>query len=207
MILYARPMEQINRRRAKKGVANFFGALGYFFSFLQWFWVVMLYFSVLQAATLFVSPNADKPVEPPALPNIAIPTSVEWIILGITVVVMVGVTIYALIKIPMSIVKTSNKVVHKTAQSMAPVVIKAQHKKETKKLRDMLSTRLVIILKLFVVLVPIGLAAASAWLDKHSVDYSIALIVSFGLASLSTIFFALQYAMAGALRVKLRDLW
>lgn len=200
-------MEQKTKRNPKRGVANFFGALGYFFGFLQWFWVVLLYFSVIQSVTLFVSPSADKPVTPPPIPAFTLPNSVEMIIVGITVVVMVAVTIYALIKIPMSIVKTSNKVVHKTAQTMTPIVIKAQHKKDTKKLRIKLTVRLILMLKLLLVIVPIGLTAASIWLDKQSVDYSIALVIGCGLACVSAIFFVLQYTVAGTLRVKLRELW
>ncbi|HSW77703.1 MAG TPA: hypothetical protein VLG36_02810 [Candidatus Chromulinivoraceae bacterium] len=200
-------MEQKSKRNPKRGIANFFGALGYFFGFLQWFWAVLLYFSVIQSVTLFVSPNADKPVVSSPVPAFTLPNSVEMIILGVTVVVMVAVTIYALIKIPVSIVKTGNKVVHKTAQTMTPIVMKTQHKKDTKKFRDKLTTRLIFAIKLLLIIIPVILTSASGWLEKQSVDYSIALVVGCGLAALSIVFFTLQYAVAGVLRVKIRDLW
>jgi len=200
-------MEQKTKRNPKRGIANFFGALGYFFGFLQWFWAVLLYFSVIQSVTLFVSPNADKPVAPPAVPAFTLPNSVEMVILGVTVVVMVIVNIYALIKIPVSIVKTGNRVVHETAQTITPMVMKAQHKKDTKKFRDKLTTRLIFAIKLLLIIIPVILTSTSRWLEKQSVDYSIALVVGCGLAALSIAFFTLQYAVAGALRVKIRDLW
>jgi hypothetical protein len=206
-ILYSKPMEQKTRRKTKTGIANFFGAIGYFFGFLQWFWAVLLYFSVIKSVTLFVSPNADQPVTPPSVPAFTLPNSVEMIIFGTIVVIMIAVTIYALIKVPVNIVKTSNKVVHKTAQTMTPIVIKAQHKKDTKKLRDMLTVRLIVVIKLLLVIIPIGLTVASGWLEKQSVDYSIALVIGCGLACMSTILFVLQYVAAGVLRVKLRELW
>jgi hypothetical protein len=199
-------MNQRTERSVKKNIANFFGSFGYLLCFLQWFWAIMLYFSVVQSVTLLVSSNASKPIEQPH-GSFALPGSLEIIILAIITTIMVILTIYALIKMPMGIVKTSNKIVHNTAETMAPIVIKAQHKKDTKKIHAKITARLTLVIKSLLVIVPILLTAASGLLEKQSLDYSISLIIGCSLACLVIIFFTIQYTLASLLHVKMSDLW
>lgn len=191
----------------KKNIANFFGSFGYLFCFLQWFWAVILYFSVIQSVILFVSPKANEQIEQPHNLTFALPDSTAMIITAIVVVVMVAITIYIFAKIPVSIVKTSNKIVHKTAETMTPVVIKAQHKKDTKKFHAKITAKLILMIKLLLIIIPIALTAASGLLEKQSMDYSIVMIIGGTLACLSAVFFALQYALAGLFHIKMSDLW
>lgn len=200
-------MERKTKRNAKRSIANTFGAFGYFFCFLQWFWAVLLYSSVIQSIILLIAPSADSHIEQPAKPVFALPNSVEVIILAVVVVAMIIVTVYVLMKIPASIVKTGNNVVHKTAETMTPLVIKAQHKKDTKKFRAKIAAELMPIIKLLLVAIPVGLTYGSSLVEKQSISYSIALILGSGLACLSVIFFAIQYALAGVFHVKLKDLF
>jgi hypothetical protein len=200
-------MEQKTEHIIRKNFSNFFGSFGYLFCFLQWLWVVMLYFSVVQSATLLISPNADKQVEQSPSFTFALPDSSEIIILVIVMTVMIAVTIYVLIKIPMSIVKTSNKIVHKTAETMTPIVIKAQHKKDTKRFHAKITSTLMLAIKLLLVVAPVMLTVASGLLEKQSIDYSIAMLIGGGLACFSAVFFAIQYSLANLLHVKASDLW
>jgi hypothetical protein len=200
-------MEQKTKRNTKRNVANFFGAFGYLFCFLQWLWVVLLYFSVIQSVILLVTPSADSHVEQTSAPIITLPSSLSMVILAVTVAVMIAVTVYAFIKIPTSIVKTGNKVVHKTAETMTPLVVKAQHKKDTKKFRDKITAELILIIKLLLIVIPVALTVGSVLLAEQSVNYSIALIIGATFACFSVIFFAVQYALAGMLHVKLKDLF
>lgn len=201
-------MDQRTEPRSKRRtVANFFGGLGYLFCFLQWFWVVALYFSVVQSVILFVAPSADTPVERSPTLTLEIPSTVSMVIAAITVVVMVIVTVYVLAKMPIGIAKSSNKAVHRAAKTVAPVIIKAQHKKDTKKIRIKIEAEVMLLIKLLLVVIPIALTVGSGLLEQQSVSYSIALIIGGGLACLSVIQFAIQYGLAGALHVKLKDLW
>ena len=200
-------MKQRTERNAKKNTANFFGSFGYLLCSLQWFWVVMLYFSVIQSMALLVSPHAGKQVEQPPGFTFALPGPLEAIILTIVAATMVGVTLYALIKIPMSIVKTGNKVVRTTAETVAPMVINVQHKKDTKKFHAKITSRLILAIKLLLIIIPLAFTMASGLLEKQSIDYSIAMIIGCGLACFSTVFFAVQYASARLLHVKISDLW
>lgn len=199
-------MKQKSGRNIKKGITNSFGSLGYFFCFLQWFWVIMLYFSVIQSVTLFVTPTADKQIEQTPDFTFTLLGPLDAVIVAIVTGIMIVITIYVLIKIPISIVKNSNKVVRKTTETMAPIVIKSQHKKDTKKNRAMITPKLALIMKLLLVIIPIALTTTSGLLEKPSIDYSIAMIVGCGLACLSVMFFAIQYVSAGLLHIKILDL-
>ena len=201
-------MKQKTKNTLKKNVSNFFGSVGYLACLLQWFWAVMLYFSVVQSTTSFVAPSTKgEQFGQGADMTIALPDPLKWGILVVVTSVMIAVTVYALIKMPMSLVKNSNKAVRKTAESVAPVVIRAQHKKVTEKSRKKMTALLIAIVKLFLVGVPVVLAAASGLLHTQYVDYSIATTVAYGLAALSIGAFVLQYGLARMLRVAVKELW
>ena len=200
-------MKQKTERGIQRKISNFFGSFGYLFCFLQWFWVIMLYFSVIQSITLLTVPDSHQPVEHAPNLTIAAPSLSQVIVLAAVTTLMIAITVYIFIKIPMGIVKTSNKIVHKSADSMAPFVIKAQHKKDTKKFHMKVTARLMLIMKLLLVLIPIGLTIGSRLLEKQSVDYSIAMVIGCGLACLALVCFILQYLLAQVLHVKIQDLW
>lgn len=200
-------MKQKPEHSFKKTFTNAFGALGYFFGFLEWFWAIMLYFSVLKAFTLFVSPSADQSVEQHPAMAFTPPSPVEGVIITVITVVMVLVSIYVLIKMPSTVVKTSSKMVRKTTDSMAPLVIKAQHVPDTKKARAKLTAKLMVGVKLLLVIMPLGLTAGSGLLEKQSVDYSIAMVVGCTLAIISLFFFVIQYTVAALFRLKLFQIW
>lgn len=200
-------MRQKPERTIKRTLSNVFGALGYLFGALQWFWAVMLYFSVVQPFILFISSRDSGQASQVPSFTFTLPGPVQVAIIIIVVVVMIALTIYMLIKIPMNIVKTSNKAVHRTTATMVPMVIKAQHKKDTPKVRVKMAAKLIIWAKAAVITVPVVLTVASGLLGKQSIDYSIAVIIGCGLACFSVVFFAVQYAVAGLLRVKISELW
>lgn len=199
-------MKQKEKTDIKKNTVNLVGSVGYLFCFLQWFWVVMLYFSVIQSIPL-APPETDKQAEQLPSFTLTLPDPVEATIVGIVVVVMIVLTLYILVKIPMSIAKTSNAVVHSAAKAMTPVVIKAQHKKDTKKFRVKITTRLILVIKSLLVIIPMALTAVSGLLERQSIDYSIAIIIGGGLACLSLGGFIIQYTLARLLRVKSSVLW
>lgn len=191
----------------KKNIANTFGSFGYLSGFLQWLWAVTLYLSVIQSTTSFIFPKSGEQAEHAPGPIFTLPDPVGVIIVVMMVIIMVGITIYALISVPRNIVKTSNQIVHKTAETMTPLVIRAQHKHDTKHTRIKITSGLMLVIKLLSILMPLILTAGSKFLDEQSIDYSIALIVGCGLASISVMLFVFQYLLAKLLRVKISDLW
>ncbi|MDN5274584.1 MAG: rane protein of unknown function [Candidatus Saccharibacteria bacterium] len=201
-------MKQETKRSVKKGIANTFGSFGYLFGFLQWIWAAALYLSVIQSVTsLISSSDSSHYVERPVGLSLTLPGPLGVIVLTVVVAAALAITVYAFFVLPRSIVKTSNKIVYKTAESMTPIVIKAQHKHDTKRNRIKITSRLVIVLKALLILVPLTLTVMSRLLQEQPIDYSIALTVGCGLACFSMVAFVVQYFVAMLLRVKISDLW
>lgn len=194
------------RHRIKKTVVNTFGSFGYLSGCMLWLWAVILYLSVIQSTSSFITEHSNSQTMEPTNLSISMPGPLGIIILAVTVVLMLGITIYAIIAVPRGIVKASNKIVHKTAESVAPAVIRAQHKKDTKRTRLRLTARLILVVKLLLIILPLLITFASKLLEIQFIDYGIAVIVGCGLAALSLLFFAFQYALSALFRIKLSDI-
>jgi len=191
----------------KKNVSNFFGALGYFACLIQWFWVVILYSSLLKSAVLLVSPDADNVV---TKPDVVINSGVSLpsiIFAGVVTIFVIILTVYVLIKMPSAILKTSKKIVNEAAESVVPVVLKVQHKKDTKKNHIKLTTRIIVIIKAVLLVLPIILTLVSQLLKVQIFGFYIAILISIWLAAFTIVFFILQYVIAKAFAVKSKDLW
>lgn len=191
----------------KRRLSNSFGSLGYFFAFFQWLWAVLLYFSVLKATISLVSPTSTTPVIPSPRIDFILPGWVEITIVIVVTTIMLAVSAYALINLPSKIVKTSRAAVRKTSGVAAPLIIKAQHRHDTKTSRMRITPAIIFGVKILLVAIPLVACLASELLDKQSIDYTIAIIIGYGLAGLSVIFFALQYGISKILGVKSADLY
>ncbi len=183
----------------KRGIITSLGAFGYLFCSLQWLWVALLYFSVIQSAILLVAPPAAPPVA--QTHTTALPGPIEMVIFAIITAIMIILTIYALVTIPSTIAKTGNKIVYKTSEAITPVILRAQHKKETGTLRDKLTPKIVLFIKLLIIAVPFVLTALSHLLTKPMISDSIAMTIGGGLALLSVFFFGVQYMAVRILRI------
>lgn len=201
-------MDKINKTDFKVKIANLFGAFGYLFCSLQWLWAVLLYFSLINSLFLVLkSNNATEIVD--KTPAIASPSSDISLIIfsAIIIVVMLALTIYVIIKMPSVIVKTSKKVVNETAENITPIILKVQHKKDTKKRHLKLSSRLVLIIKIVLLAAPLLLSLLSQFLDNQMVDYSVAVFISLWLAGFVLISFCIQYLLAKLLNISQKELW
>lgn len=198
------------KNNIKKGVANFFGAFGYLACSMQWLWAVALNFSLVKSLILFVSPDANNPVVKStvtAASSVDSGPNVLLMFIGIIfVIIMVGLTIFILIKMPSTIVNAGKKVVHGAAENVTPLVLRAQHKKDNKKNHKKLSSRLVIILKILLVIIPLILAFTSKFMESQMFDFNIAMIVAVWLAGSSVIFFVVQYLFAKLFEIKKQDI-
>lgn len=191
----------------KKNVSNIFGALGYFACLMQWFWVVIIYSSLLKSAVLLVSPDADK-VATRTDAVVGSGVSMPSVIFAVIVtIVVLALTIYVLIKMPSAVLKTSKKIVNETAETVAPIVLKVQHKKDTKKNHIKLTARIVIIIKTVLLVIPIVLAFLSQLLKTQMFGFNIVMFIGIWLAAFTVTFFIFQYLIAKFLLVKNQDLW
>jgi len=191
----------------KRNVVNFFGAFGYIFCSLQWLWATALNFSLIMAFVSFISPNpsnhAVKSTE-----SLSLGSNPLVIIISIAVtIIMALITMYIIVKIPSTIVKTTKKALHNTAENVTPLVLRIQHKKDTKKNHISLTPRLVLIFKIILITAPLILSFTSKFVDKQMFDFYIAMFISLWLACASIVFFAFQYILAVILSTKRQDLW
>ena len=201
-------MNKTNKVNLKTKISNLFGAFGYLSCSLQWLWAVLLYFSLINALFLFVKSNDAVEVVDKAQ-VIASPSSDISVLIfsAIIIVVMLVLTIYVIIRIPSTIVKTSKKVVNETAEGLTPLLLKVQHKKDTKKRHLKLSSRLIFVIKVTLIIAPLILSFLSRLLSQQMVDYFVAVVISLWLAGFSIVLFCLQYLLAKLFAIRMRDLW
>jgi hypothetical protein len=190
----------------KRKTSNFFGAIGYFFTSVQWFWLILLYSSLITGLATSMSHETKKHVvEPTAVVDLG--SSIPMIIItAVITFLMVALTIYILIKIPSTLVKASKKVVHGASENAAPMIMQVQNKKDTKKFHIKLTSNLIIATKIVFIIIPVILSFTSRFLEKQPFDFYLAMFVGIWLASLSLAFFVLQYVLAKILSVKRQDL-
>ena len=120
---------------------------------------------------------------------------------------MLLLTVYIVYKTPITIAKTGEKIVHSTAENIAPIVLHARHKKDTKSNHKIISIRLVIFIKIILIIIPVILSFTSQYIDSKQIDIYIAVYVSLWLACFSILSFAAQYIFAKLLSVKKQDLY
>ena len=200
-------MDIKSKSNLKRKFANFFGAVGYLVCSLQWLWVVVLYFSWIKLLVVFISPNGDNHVTKAVTPVATQPNIALAIVSGIIVVAMLALTLYFIYKIPATIIKTSKKTVQEAARTVAPVVLKVQHKKDTKKNLIQLTPKITVILKMVLTLIPLILTFFSQFIEKQMISYQIATLVGFWLAGACVLSFTFQYLLAKLLVVKSFEIW
>lgn len=185
--------------------ANFFGVLGYVFCLLEWLWVIVLYFSANQVMLGDFFPEPVYQISNTPVSEGISTNPFAMVMLGIVAIIMIAVTVYVMVKMPISMLKTSKKVVHKVANDATPILLKASRKKDTKKLRLKITSELIIVIKSAACLLPIIFLFAFQYVSDQQLDYLIVMIIGYGLVLLGVVSFWLQYLVAflGKIRIQL----
>lgn len=195
--------------RFKTGLANFFGGIGYMFLVLEWMLVVLVYFYWIQSLSFVQDFKNHDPV--PVAPVVNVPHNdgslIYLIIGGLITAFMIGLAIYAFIKLPSMVVKATKRVVHSSAEFTTPTALHVQHKKDTKKNRKIMTPRLVLIFKGVFILLAALLMLLSQLLPVQKLEFSLMLISGLWLLGFSVLCFMLQYVLARLLRVDIQRLW
>jgi hypothetical protein len=173
---------------------------------------VVVYTGFIKETLLPVAEGPDQTVvpelPPPVIIDVSSPNPIAIIAVLVTIA-FIGLSIYMFIKIPKTIVKTGNKVVHTSAETVAPVVMRIQHIDEParhpKKLK-FLTGRLVIIMKMVIIIIPLTISLCAQLAGQTTVDFNIVVNASLWLAGLAIVFFVVQYSLAKVLSVKQEDL-
>lgn len=191
----------------ERKIANSLGAIGYFFISLQWLWALLLYSSLITGlAKIMNTETATQTAQPSS--GIDLTASVPMIIItAVITFVMVALTLYILIKIPSTLIKSSKKVVQTAAEGAVPLILQAQNKKVTKRSRLKLTPFLIVIMKYILIFFPVILAFTSQFIEKPTFDFFISMYIGVLLACFSLLFFVFQYLVAEVMSVKKQDIW
>lgn len=187
---------------------NFFGVIAYCVVALQVLLVFLAYFEPVGSLIKLIMPNANPSPEPivpidPVIPIQPSEPSIFAAILGFVVVAfMVGLSIYALIKTPSILARGGKKVVDKTAEASAPLIIRVTGKKTTKRRIKLLTPMIKIAVKAVLIVLPLTASLLSFSVEQTRIDYSIIQVSALFLASLAFGLFVIQYLLAKAFAVK-----
>ena len=185
-------------------LANAFGAFGYISVFFQWTWTLLLAaYPILINTPDFLLPQSDKatvikPIEidpsfTPALTVIAI----------VTTMVVLATAAVAVARLPKAIGKKANALTQSTVKRILPVL--THHKKVSKKMRQKLSRRVVISIKLFIVILPLFALVFVTPTSQLSVP--VMWTVGIFATTCSIFYFAVQALIAWLGKITYKDLW
>ncbi len=190
-------------RAAHLALANTFGTLGYVSLIMQWLWtcVIVGYPLFTQDKLSFFLPKPATATPPPVIEYGGFTPFITGIAIVFTLLVLAA-TIYALIRLPVTVGKKGSKLTHKTATVIAPTIAP---KKLTKKQRTALIERITWWVKLVLILVPlIALLFASS---ETGLSNGVILVIGGFCAVWSGFCFLLQYLLGKALRLPEARLW
>lgn len=201
-------MQKLTKSNFKQGLVNFIGGTGYLFCVALWLWVVLLYFSFVEKFVNYIAPSQEPTIEQPVVQTVNTqPSNLIYVFGIITIIIVVLLTIYLIYKVPTTIAKTSKNAVKATATTIAPIVIKAQHKPQTQKRNLSLTSTIVLIIKALAILIPILFTYLYQFVNNQPIDYKIAIVVSTFFACATTLMFFIQYSLALILKINKKHLW
>lgn len=185
-------------------VVNFFGTLFYLSCLLQWMWATLPYMpGIVRLAEMFRGPmGASEPAQevaasgPPSLLLLAIALAVTAIIIGLT--------LYALIKFPVTVAKSAQKITQNTSARIVPIV--TRHVKLPEKKRRRLTARIIVYLKLIICVLPVILCACTYFFETE-LEYGITMIIAAVLGLGSLLLLSAQLLIARWLKVKSNAIW
>lgn len=190
----------MSQPRKKHFLVSLFGVLFYVTVTLGWLWSVLPYIPDLAR----ISTSLQQPVIPaePAQQIVTTgPPSLLLIVIAVVVtIILLGLTIYTLVKLPATVSKTGEKFTKNTSDYIVPLV--THHAPLSEKKRRQLTARVMFYVKLMGCIIPVIIAALSFFVTAV-LPYSIIVLVSTFLAITALVLLCLQALFAKWLRVSL----
>ena len=183
---------------------NLFGSLGYLSLLVQWFWAFIVIFAPLlesDLSWLFVQ-HGNPATSAPAVQFSFDPT-LALMITTITTIMVIGGTIFAMMRLPRAIGKSSAKVTHSAADIAVDMAIR--HKRVKKSQRRKLNARTLIVIKAIATLVPIALLPLAS--PSIQLELNVILVIGAICAAFTIVYFCMQYVIAYLKRVDYRTIW
>lgn len=185
-------------------LANAFGTLGYLSCLLLWAWTAILYLPIILANDQVKQLLIPPPAEETATPAISVAPSPATLIFAlVTTIVILAITVFALLRVPVAIAKTGKTITTKAADSAVPLVSRGKPLPEKEKRR--LTAQLTKLMKLLLVLLPIATLCLSMSIE-FALSFELAILVASALAIAALFWFSLQYLLARALNLNFERL-
>lgn len=180
--------------------ANIFGVLGYAGVILEWIWLAAIFLPLLLHSEAIKWTIPEKTAhETMQYPGLSLPPTWLFAISAVVTIAMIALTIYIILKVPSSALKTTSKAAHHTADQLVPVV--THHKKISKKKERLISARIFFYLKLVATSLPVLLCFFVLLTPKLDISFSLILLVTATASLLALVGFGLQVALAKLLNV------
>lgn len=185
-------------------LANIFGTLGYLACLTAWSWIGIIFMpSILgneHVEKLLIPMSAEDNLQPLTYSP---PSIVSIVIAMIVTILVLGLTIYVLLRAPVSVAGTGKKATTKVAEATVPLI--TQRKNLPKDQKEVLTAQLIKVIKLIIILLPVAVSFVG-----HAVQLplpvDIVVLFSGILAMIGTFWFSAQYILARILKVPLENL-
>lgn len=180
-------------------VVNFFGTLFYLSCLLQWMWATLPYMpGIVRLAEMLQGPkDAPAPIQ-----EVAASEPPSLLLLFIAVVattIIIGLTLYVLIKFPVTVAKSAQKMTQNASARIVPIV--THHARLPEKKRRRLTARIVVYLKLIICVLPVILCACTYFFETE-LGYGITMAIAAVLGLGSFLLLTAQLLIARWLKVK-----
>ncbi len=185
-------------------VVNIFGGLFYIFCLLQWLWAILPYLPGFISLATKIQPVTERPSVVMQASSSQPPSLFMVVLASIIVVGILAMTAYVLVKLPATIGKAGEKFTKSASQHLVPVV--SHHATLTPRKRLRLATRIVMMIKMALCVLPVIVASLSFSMAL-TVPFNVTLIVAAFLAIVSFILLAAQVSLAKILHVALKESW
>lgn len=185
-------------------IVNFFGTLFYLSCLLQWMWATLPYMpSIVRLAEMLQGPeDTPAPIQEAAVSG---PPSLLLLIIAFAATaIVIGLTLYVLIKFPVTVAKSAQKITQNTSARIVPIV--TRHVKLPEKKRRRLTARIIVYLKLIICVLPVILCACTYFFETE-LEYGITMIIAAVLGLGSLLLLSAQLLIARWLKVKSNAIW
>lgn len=185
-------------------VVNFFGTLFYLSCLLQWMWAILPYMpGIVRLAEILKGPE-DTPAPVQEVAASGPPSLLLLIIAVVATAIIIGLTLYVLIKFPVTVAKSAQKMTQNASARIVPIV--TRHAKLPEKKRRRLTARIVVYLKLIVCVLPVILCTCTYFFETK-LGYGITMVIAAVLGLGSLLLLSAQLLIARLLKVKSSAIW
>lgn len=197
----------MKKSRIPLRIANGFGALGYLSCIIQW----MLVFAILVLPLMEHEGVRDifipaHPAAPTPSGSLDLPPILQQALLVGATIFSVGIIVYAVAAIPRAVGKAGRKVTHEVAEVAVRQVEHIRPKPLTKTQHKTLAERFTWTIKLLLIVLPPLLLLIPVTL-RYGLAREHVLIAGAFTASMSLLWFGIQYLVAYFTKLDQRDVW